>query len=321
MLLQAAFLSNTSGGTGLGSYQVDVNFSNTSKAQFLAPGDRITDKDGNTYSVDSPSGWAGYPANFSNNGTVNVIPITIDASPINSLALGDASVQTPGQLDTDAQVQTAGTISSSALLLGRTYTYQVSASWSIGSEANKALVGDNIIDNNGKVFEIIALSGQPGAFSSPFNVVEADKVGVSPNAGNSFLYRGTPNFEFYQGEFLSQLAEDNVRNRDEFITDINLLSSQVTTRGFAGTSGNITNSDSVIIVTNSGAVTLVLQGTFNNGKLIYVKDGFNAGIDRSANPITVNGGGTTIDGVASVDMVNAGQSYTFAHNSGVWHLV
>jgi hypothetical protein len=321
MLPQAAFLFNTSGGSGLGLYQVDVNFSNASKAQFLAPGDRITDKDGNTYLVDSPSGWVGYPTDFSNNGTVHVVPVSSDISPINSLALGDATVETPGQFDVDPQVQTAGTISSSALIEGRTYTYQVSAGWLIGSEANKAAVGDRIIDNAGKVFEIVALSGQPGAFSSPFNVVEADKVGDAPNAGNAYLYRGTPNFDFYQGEFLAQLPEDAVRNRDEYITDLNLLSSVVTARGISSASGVVTVADNVIVVTHSGAVTLTLQGAFTDGKLIYVKDGYDAGTDRLANPITIQGGGTTIDGVASVQMFNPGESYTLAHNSGVWHLV
>ena len=321
MLPQPAFLLNTSGGSGLGLYQVDISFSASSKAQFLAPGDRVTDVSGNAYLINSPSGWVGFPANFSNAGTANVIPVTADISPANSLALGDATVETPGQIDVDAQVQTGGTISSSALIQGRTYTYQVSAGWSIGSEANKAIVGDRIIDNAGKVFEITALSGQPGAFAFPFLVTEADKVGDAPNTSNAYLYRGTPNFDFYQGEFVAQLTEDNVRNRDEFITDINLLSSQVATRGFAGASGSITSSDSIIIVTNSGAVTLEIQGTFIDGKLIYIKDGFDTGIDRISNPITIDGGGTTIDGAATVEMSNPGESLTLAHNSGVWHLV
>jgi hypothetical protein len=321
MLPQPAFLFNTSGGSGSGIYQVDISFSTSSKAQFLAPGDRVTDVSGNAYLVDSPSGWVGFPADFSNAGTVNVVPVTTDISPANSLALGDATVETPGQIDVDAQVQTAGTISSSALIEGRTYTYQVSAGWAIGSEANKAIVGDRIIDNAGKVFEIVALSGQPGAFAFPFNVVEADKVGDAPNTSNAYLYRGTPNFDFYQGEFVAQLTEDTVRNRDEFITDLNLLASTVATRGFAGTSGTITSSDSIIVVTNSGAVTLTIQGTFVDGKLIYIKDGVDSGFLRPTNPITIDGGGATIDGVASVQLTNPGESFTLAHNSGTWHLV
>lgn len=325
MLPQTAFLFNTSGGSGLGSYQVDVSFSNASKAQFLAPGDQITDVSGNAYLVSSPSGWVGYPSDFSNLGTVNLAPVTVDIAPANSLALGDATVETPGQVDRDPQVQTAGTVSSSTLIEGRTYKYQVSAAWFIGSEANKAQVGDRFIDNAGKVFEITALSGQPGAFAFPFDVIESDRVGDAPNAGNAYLYRGTPRFGFYQGEFLAQLSEDAVRNRDELITDENLGTGSgigvSTARGIVGTSGNITDADDIIIVTNSGAVTLTLLGSFTDGKLIYVKDGFDAGTTRPFNPITIQAPGSSIDGTLSAQLTNPGESLTFAHNSGVWHLV
>lgn len=327
MLSQAAFLFNTSGGAGSGLYQVDLNFSNSSKAQFLAPGDRITDVSGNAYLVDSPSGWVGYPSNFSNNGTVNVVPVTIDIAPANSLVLGDATVETPGQIDRDPPVQTNGTIGSSTLIEGRTYKYEVTASWAIGGEANKAQVGDRLIDSAGKVFEITALSGQPGAFSSPFQAVEIEKIGDSPNAGNSYLYRGTPRFGFYQGQYLAQIAEDAVRNRDEYITDENLAtgsgvgSTTLSNRLFAGTSGNITDDDDLIIVTNSGAITLVLTGSFTDGKLLYVKDGVDNDADRITNPITIDASATTIDGQSSVDLTNPGESATLAHISGIWHLV
>ncbi|TFH24278.1 hypothetical protein E4G67_02165 [Candidatus Bathyarchaeota archaeon] len=325
MLPQAAFLLNTSGGSGLGLYQIDISFSTTSKAQFLAPGDTVTDKNGSIYSVNSPSGWVGYPANFSNAGTANVVPVTIDVSPANSLALGDATIQTPGQIDVDAQVQTVGSISSSALIEGRTYKYQVSAGWSIGSEANKAEVGDGIIDNAGKVFIITALSGQPGAFSFPFNVVEADKIGDAPNAGNAYLYRGTPNFKFYQGEYLSQLAEDNVRNRDEFITDINL---GATTAGASVTgvptttiSGiayyELQTSDYLILVQDPGPVTIVLSQFPDDGRAIIVKDAAPSNPNRIANPITIlpSGLGKTIDGGNILEILNTRQSYNLIYDT------
>lgn len=324
MLPQQAFLSNTSGGSGLGSYQIDVLFQNSSKAQYLAPGDNLTDVSGNIYAISSPSGWVGYPANFANGGTVNLTPITVDIAPANSVGF-DATIETPGQIDLDPPVQTAGTLVSNSLIEGRTYKYQVSVNWFIGAEANKAEVGDRFIDGAGKVFEITALSGQPGAFAFPFEAVEVDKIGDSPNAGNVYLYRGTPNFNFYQGQFLSQIPEDAVRNRDEFITDANLGTGSgtvvTTSRAFAGSSGNITNSDDIIIVTNSGAVTLTLLGSFTDGKLIYIKDGVDVGFNRPANPITVQAPGSSIDGSSSVQLVNPGESLTFAHNSGIWHLV
>lgn len=323
MLPQGAFLFNSSGGAGSGSYTIDVNFSDTSKAQFLAPGDRITDISGAFYDV---STWAIYPSNFGNNGTVTVVPVGADIAPDNSLSLGDASVFTPGQIDLAPQVQTGGSISSSALVEGRTYKYQVSAGFFIGSEANKALVGDRLIDNTGKVFEVTALSGQPGAFSFPFDVVEADKVGDAPNVGGCYLYRPTPNKRFYQGEELNPLAEDEVRNRDELLTDlgfdagaVSIGSGQIIT--ISTSSGNVTSDSTLVLVTESGAATVALQGPFDEGKIIHIKDAYNGTTDRGINSITIlPPSGETIDFSASTDLVNANQSSTLIRSSGVWYL-
>lgn len=324
MLPQGAFLLNSSGGSGLGSYQVDISFSDSSKAQFLAPGDRVTDRLGRQYSVANPSGWVGYPSDFANLGTANVLPIGLDVAPTNSLALGDATVQTPGQQDLAPQVQTPGTIFSNVLIEGRTYKYRVTAGWNVGAEANAAQVGDRFIDNAGKVFEITALSGQPGAFSSPFEAVEVDKIGDSPNAGQAYLYRGTPNFDFYQGQFLAQLSEDAVRNRDEWVTDANLGT---------GGSGNVTNvpttttsgtayyevqaDDYLILVQDPGPVSIVLPDTPVDGRTLIVKDASPSNPNRAVNPITIfaSGIGNTIDGDANIEILNTRQSFNLTYDT------
>ncbi len=369
MLLQGAFLFNSSGGAGFGTYTVDVNFSNGSKAQFLAPGDTVTDRLGVAFSVTT---YAIFPTDFSNNGTVTVAPLGADVAPTDSLAIGDASVETPGQIDLSTQLQTNGTLISATLIEGRTYKYQCSAGFAISAEANIAIVGDNFIDNTGKSFEITSLAAQPGAFGSTFEAVEVDKVGDGPNLGQIFLYRGTPNFTFYQGLSLNPLADETIRNRDELVTDVNLphpsgsgiqefidlVDTPVSYAGQAGlvpavnlgetalefitpagggagagaiasgeaitisaTSGNVTNDNTLVLVTQSGAAIVVLQGTFVNNKVLYIKDAFTGTTDRTVNTINIiPPSGQTIDGVGSLDIINANQSFALIHSSGAWYI-
>jgi len=323
MLSQGVFLFNSSGGAGFGSYTVDVNFTNGSKAQFLNIGDVITDRFGEEFSVTT---WSIFPTDFSNNGTATVIPLGADVAPTDSLALGDGSAVTPGQISLTPQVQTGGTLSSATLIEGRTYKYQCSAGFFIGSEANKAIVGDRFLDNAGKPFEITALSGQPGAFAFPFEAVEVDKIGDGPNLGSVYLYRGTPNLGFYQGENLNPLAEDEVRNRDEFLTDLGLDAGAVAIGSgqilnITTPSGVVTNNSTLVLVTESGTVTVTMQGLFDEGKILHIKDAYSGGADRGANPITIiPPSGETIDFNASVDLVNTQQASTLIHSSGVWYL-
>ena len=323
MLPQGTFLFNSSGGVGLGSYTVDVNFTNGSKAQFLNIGDVVTDRLGVEFSITT---WSTFPVDFSNNGTVTVAPLGTDIAPTDGLVLGDSTVETPNQVDLAPQVQTGGTLSSATLIEGRTYKYQCSAGFFIGSEANKALVGDRFLDNAGKPFEITAISGQPGAFSSPFEAVEVDKIGDGPNLGSIYLYRGTPNLGFYQGENLNPLAEDEVRNRDEFLTDLGLDAGPVAIGSgqilnVLAPSGTITNDSTLILVAESGAVTLTMEGPFDEGKILHVKDAYNGTTDRGVNTIVIlPPSGETIDFGASADLVNSAQSATLMRSSGVWYL-
>ena len=326
MLSQGAFLSGTAGGPG--TYTTTLDFSDGSKAQYLAVGDVITDKLGAQYSVTT---WGIFPSNFSNSGTVTVTPLGADVAPTDSTVLSDASVATPGQVDLSPQVQTDGALGSSVLIEGRTYKYSCSASFAIAAQENLALVGDRFLDNTGKVFEITALSGQPGAFAQPFDAVEVDKIGDSPNVGPIYLYRPTPNKGFYQGEVLNPLAEDEVRNRDELLTDLCFDSIIASGAGaippseilvIASGSGNVTNTSTLILVTESGAATVVLQPPFDDGKILYIKDAFDGATDRGVNTITViPPSGETVDHNATASLINATQSLTLALSSGVWYLL
>lgn len=332
MLRQTTFLLNITGGAG--SYQADIAFQDSSRAKFLAPGDTVEDSVGNQYAV-AASGWVGYPTDFGNIGTANLSNLGPDVAP-SSIAF-DSAVFTPNQVDKAPAIQTAGTIFSSSLIEGRTYTYQVSAGWSIGSQANVATTGDFILDAAGKPFRIVALSGQPGAFSSLFNVVEVEKIGDAPNSGPGYLFRGTPNFKFYQGEELSPAAESAIRNLDEFNTDAEILIAKMLPSGTGGgssgasvtgvptttTSGvayyEIQSGDYLILVQDSGSVTVVLPETPDVGRAVQIKDASPSNPDRTTNPISILPSGVdTIDGASLLQIVNTRQSFGLTYSNGDW---
>jgi len=87
----------------------------------------------------------------------------------------------------------------------------------------------------------------------------------------------------------------------------------------AGTSGNVTDADTFILVTNTSAVAITLLGAFTSGKIIYVKDAAN-GVDRNANPITITPAAGTIDFDPNAQIVNTNQSLALAHVSGAWYI-
>ena len=89
----------------------------------------------------------------------------------------------------------------------------------------------------------------------------------------------------------------------------------------AATSGNITNADSLVLVSQSGATTLVLQGAFDEGRQIIVKDSFLGTTNRIVNTITITPQVGLIDGQANAEIVNANQSLTLAHSSGQWYII
>jgi len=87
-------------------------------------------------------------------------------------------------------------------------------------------------------------------------------------------------------------------------------------------SGNVTSSHSLVLVTQSGSATVALQGSFVDGKVLYIKDAFNGATDRGVNTITIiQSSGQTIDYNVTAEIVNATQSLTLILASSVWYLV
>lgn len=225
---------------GGGNYTMDVFFQDGSKAKFVRVGDTIEDNVGNQYQITT---WAISPSDFVSAGQITASFITTDIIPATSAGF-DSSVFTPGQVDVRPAVRTAGTIGSATIFSGQNFEYTVSASWDDGVEANKAIVGDNVVDGEGKEFEITFIDA--GGFSQPFRCIEVVKEGQTPATGAASLYRNTANYGLFQGTPITDPARTVVRNRDDFNLDsiLNDLQSQIggANSGIASTVENNTGS-------------------------------------------------------------------------------
>ena len=206
------FSSASSGG---GVYTSSVFFSPSAQAKYLRVNDTIEDSAGNQYKVTT---WAGNPSDHADGGTVTMSFITADVLPVDSVSLYDGLAFTPGQVDVRPDVFTDGTISSASVHSGQTFEYTLTGSWTTSSEANKAVVGDHIIDKNGKSFEITFIDGA-SRFAVPFRASEVEKEGIIPPDGAATLYRPTPANDLFQGVNINKLAETAIRNRDTFVLD------------------------------------------------------------------------------------------------------
>jgi hypothetical protein len=219
MLPQNVFIFNPAS-IGGGNYTIDVFFQDTSKAKFLNVGDRITDTSANVYEVTILSGTPNVDG-----GTVTFSFITNDVLPQVDVDF-DSIIGTPGQDDLGTEVQTGGELSSISIFNATNYEYTITGTWVNSAEANKAAVGDLVTDFNGKEFTITFIDGVSG-FGVPFRATETEKVGESPVPGGATLYRGSPNFGYFQGSFVRNDSLLRIRNRDNAVTDINVGGSQL----------------------------------------------------------------------------------------------
>lgn len=214
MLATDVFLF-TSASLGGGLYTSDLFFSPTAQSKYLRIGDTIEDSVGNQYKVTT---WTGNPSDNFDGNTVTMSFLTVDTLPVDSVSLFDGSAFTPGQVDVRPRVHTDGSISSTSVFSGQDFEYTMTGVWTTSSEANKAVVGDLIIDKNGKAFEITFIDGT-SRFAVPFRAKEQEQEGIIPPDGAATLYSGTAPHKLFQGANINKLAETAIRNRDTFILD------------------------------------------------------------------------------------------------------
>lgn len=92
-------------------------------------------------------------------------------------------------------------------------------------------------------------------------------------------------------------------------------------REITSTSGNVLNSDAVVLVSQSGAATILLLEPFDDGRQIIIKDAFLGTTDRSVNTITIVPQSGQIDGQANAQIVNSNQAFTLVRKNVQWYLI
>ena len=238
----------TSASIGGGSYTSSIFFSPSSQAKYLRIGDTIQDSVGNQYRVTT---WVGNPSDNSDGNTVTMSFLTVDTLPVDSVSLFDGSAFTPGQVDVRPNVHTDGSISGASVFSGQDFEYTLTGVWTTSSEANKAVVGDLIIDKNGKAFEITFIDST-SRFAVPFRAKEQEAEGIIPPDGAATLYSGTPPHKLFQGANINKLAETAIRNRDTFILDeLNDF-----TEPFTNIEGSTITKGQVVFESTAGSVEL-----------------------------------------------------------------
>jgi hypothetical protein len=75
------------------------------------------------------------------------------------------------------------------------------------------------------------------------------------------------------------------------------------------------NGDVVLADASAGAITVTLP-TPTAGAVINVKK-----IDSSANAVTIDGAGATIDGQASIQITTQYESYTLVSDGSNWYII
>lgn len=210
MLSTPCFIFNPASSGG-GVYTFELFWQSSFIAQFLNIGDTIRDSTGNEYEVVAPTTIPNSDGN-----TITTQYITADVLPVEDTGF-DSEAFTPGQVDLRPVFRTEGSIGTQSLFSGPDYEYTVTASWVNSAEANKAVVGDSIVDSSGKEYAITFLD--TNRFGDPFRIEEVEKVGVPPTIGSASLYRPTTNKGFYQGSPLSDPARTTIFHRDEALTD------------------------------------------------------------------------------------------------------
>lgn len=237
MLATPVGILNAGGSSG--AYTFDLFFQDGTKAKFLRVGDVVTS--GVTDDRYQITTWSTSPSDFASGGQVTATALDADVVPTNDSGF-NSTVETPNQIDFNPAMQTSGTIGNISSFSGQDYEYQVQASWADNTESAKAVVGDRVVDSNGKEFSITFIDGS-NRFGVPFRMAEVEKVGQTPSSGEATLYRPTGNYSFYQGTALSDPARTNIFNRDKVIIDRNL--------GGGGGGGQVTK-----VMQNTSGVTI-----------------------------------------------------------------
>ena len=213
---------------GSGSYTVTIYFQQSSNASYLNLGDVITDTAFNSYEITN----ATLP--FSDGGSVTVHFITTDILPVEDTDY-NSIFNTPGTFDPNPRLKTTGYLYEIALFDSLNYEYTCRFAPDDNATAQNALVGDKILDFNGKEFEITFLPPAKFTDVDPFRVKEVELEAKNPSEGNSTLYSSTVSYKFYQGSDFTDFARTAIQDRD--FKKLDLLLTNIGQTGIQGVTG------------------------------------------------------------------------------------
>lgn len=193
-------------------YSLSLYFKEESDAKYLNVGDYLEDTINNKYEVVSA------PLPYVNGATLRVRSVNNTSKPLEDLDY-NSWFYTPEQLKYSPEVQTAGEITFAEVFSSSDYEYVISASWEVSQDSNKAVVGDSIVDANGKEFTISYID-PVDKFKSSIRVKERHKTGDLPIVGASTLYRSTSKMGLFQGTKLPDKPHNVIKNTDSAMIDI-----------------------------------------------------------------------------------------------------
>jgi hypothetical protein len=241
------------------TYTLELFYNPASKAKYTNHGDVIEDTLGRQYAVANSTTLP-----VADGDTLTVTALGANVLPTEDVDY-DSTIATPSQVKLSPDVRTSGSLSSPSVFSGPNYEYTVTASWTSSVEANKAVVGDRLIDASGKEFELSFIDGS-NRFNVPCRIKEVDKTGDLPVTGVSTLYRSTPNSNFFQGTEVTDAARTVIQNRDAFLVDAALAASgsgasNALEKTMDNNSGSTINKFTPVRVNSSGEMALIDAAT------------------------------------------------------------
>jgi hypothetical protein len=256
MLATSVFIFNPQLVAG-NTYTAEIYYNPASKAKYTNHGDVIEDTQGNQYEISNATSLP-----VDDGDQLTLLAITNNVLPEEDGDY-DSTIFTPGQVKLTTDVKSSGEMSSPSVFSGPDYEYTVTCSWDSSVEANKALVGDRVVDAAGKEFELSFIDAS-NRFSVPCRVKEVDRVGDLPSTGPATLYRTTPELGLFQGTPVSDAARTVIRNRDMFLLDAAIQNvdsgsgaSNALEKEMLNDSGDSLNALTPVRVTSSGSMDSV----------------------------------------------------------------
>ena len=163
------------------------------------------------------------------------------------------------------------------------YEYTVDLDVDSTAEADNIVVGDAMVDFNGKDYEFTFID-PTNRFTVACRVKEVHLEAIAPALGSGSIYEPTDNVRLFQGTPISDPSRTVVRNRDNFVVDAKIK--EIEDQLAAAGSGSVVQSN-YDNSTGSGINALTAVSTDSSGNLKVCNPGVEADV-LAYKGITVN---------------------------------